>query len=162
MGKKKKTVKKAKLTKKNSPKKKVTKTPKRKESANVLRAREFEKQGDKALSGKNYKNAENLYFLSYKLYESNKDISKMGRNINYCKEKLLGGKNPTSSKKKTPKVKGPKRVTIKSVIYELFKVKGIDKVTVAEAVKAAKGVKADTKFKDTHLAYWKNIFKREN
>ena len=73
---------------------------------------------------------------------------------------------PTTQTKtpKTPKPKSnepkTKRVTISSVIYSIFQEKGVDKVTLQEATKAAQAIKPDTKFDESHLKYYQTKFRQ--
>lgn len=52
------------------------------------------------------------------------------------------------------------KVTIKSVVFEMFRKMGWENVSNEAAKKAALKVKSDSKWNITHLYYWRKIFKR--
>jgi len=65
------------------------------------------------------------------------------------------------TQKKAEKAPKTHKTTIKDVIYALFDEKGVQNVKNEECLKAAQGVKPDTLWKPSHLAYWRNRYRQD-
>lgn len=74
-------------------------------------------------------------------------------------------KKTVSSKKTIKKTEGAKgsykRGTLSASINQLFKTRGVDKVTFEEAVKVAKAALPSTPFNKAHFSWYKNKFRND-